>query len=31
MGIILDAAFERLRFSLVKWSQPRHDMPLSFT
>ena len=31
MGIILDAAFERLRFSLVRWSQPRHDMPLSFT
>ena len=31
MGIILDAAFERLRFSLVKWSQPRHDLPLSFS
>ncbi len=31
MGIIFDAVFERIRLSLVKWSQPRDDMPLSFT
>jgi NitT/TauT family transport system permease protein len=31
MGIILDAAFERLRGSLVKWSEPRFDIPLSFS
>jgi NitT/TauT family transport system permease protein len=31
LGIILDAAFEKLRGSLVRWSQPRDDMPLSFT
>ena len=31
MGIILDAAFERLRASLVKWSEPRFDLPLSFS
>ena len=31
MGIIFDAAFEKLRLSLVRWSQPRDDMPLSFT
>jgi NitT/TauT family transport system permease protein len=31
MGIILDAAFERLRASLVKWSEPRFDIPLSFS
>jgi NitT/TauT family transport system permease protein len=31
MGIILDAAFEKLRGSLVKWSQPRFDIPLSFS
>jgi NitT/TauT family transport system permease protein len=31
MGIILDAAFERLRASLVRWSEPRFDLPLSFS
>jgi NitT/TauT family transport system permease protein len=31
LGIILDALFERLRTSLVRWSQPRQDMPLSFS
>ena len=31
MGIALDAAFERLRSSLVKWSEPRFDIPLSFS
>jgi NitT/TauT family transport system permease protein len=31
MGIILDAAFERLRASLVRWSEPRFDIPLSFS
>jgi NitT/TauT family transport system permease protein len=31
MGIILDAAFERLRSRLVKWSEPRFDIPLSFS
>jgi NitT/TauT family transport system permease protein len=31
MGIILDAAFERLRRGLVKWSEPRFDIPLSFS
>jgi NitT/TauT family transport system permease protein len=31
MGIGLDAAFERLRRRLVKWSEPRFDMPLSFS
>jgi NitT/TauT family transport system permease protein len=31
MGILLDAAFERLRASLVKWSEPRFDIPLSFS
>ena len=31
MGIILDAAFERLRGSLVRWSEPRFDIPLSFS
>jgi NitT/TauT family transport system permease protein len=31
MGIILDAAFEKLRASLVKWSEPRFDIPLSFS
>ncbi|HEV7876687.1 ABC transporter permease [Bradyrhizobium sp.] len=30
MGIILDAAFEKLRRALVKWSEPRFDIPLSF-
>ena len=31
MGIIFDAVFEKVRMSLVRWSQPRDDMPLSFT
>ncbi len=31
LGIIFDAVFERIRLYLVKWSQPRDDMPLSFT
>lgn len=31
MGIVFDAVFERIRLSLVKWSEPRDDMPLSFT
>jgi NitT/TauT family transport system permease protein len=31
MGIILDAAFERLRAGLVKWSEPRFELPLSFS
>ncbi len=31
MGIILDAAFERLRAALVKWSEPRFDIPVSFS
>jgi NitT/TauT family transport system permease protein len=31
MGIALDAAFERLRRTLVKWSEPRFDIPLSFS
>jgi NitT/TauT family transport system permease protein len=31
MGIILDAAFEKLRRSLVKWAEPRFDIPLSFS
>src|SRR3954449_10069508 len=31
MGILLDAAFERLRGALVKWSEPRFDIPLSFS
>ena len=30
MGIGFDAAFERLRGRLVRWSEPRFDMPLSF-
>jgi NitT/TauT family transport system permease protein len=30
MGIGLDAAFEKLRGKLVRWSEPRFDMPLSF-
>jgi NitT/TauT family transport system permease protein len=30
MGIGLDAAFERLRSRLVRWSEPGFDMPLSF-
>ncbi|MET0221008.1 MAG: ABC transporter permease [Tardiphaga sp.] len=31
MGILFDAVFEKIRLSLVRWSQPRDDMPLSFT
>jgi NitT/TauT family transport system permease protein len=30
MGIMFDAAFERLRASLVRWSEPQFDIPLSF-
>jgi NitT/TauT family transport system permease protein len=30
MGIGLDAAFERLRARLVKWSEPDFEIPLSF-
>lgn len=30
MGIGLDAAFERLRSRLVRWSEPGFDIPLSF-
>jgi NitT/TauT family transport system permease protein len=30
MGIGFDAAFERLRRGLVRWSEPRFDMPLGF-
>jgi NitT/TauT family transport system permease protein len=31
MGISLDAAFEKLRKRLVRWSEPRFDLPLSFS
>jgi NitT/TauT family transport system permease protein len=31
MGIILDAAFEKLRGNLVRWAEPRFDIPLSFS
>jgi NitT/TauT family transport system permease protein len=31
MGIGLDAAFERMRGRLVRWSEPRFDLPLSFS
>ena len=31
MGIVLDAAFERLRSRLVKWSEPQFDIPVSFS
>src|SRR5262245_3195536 len=31
MGIILDAAFERIRARLVRWSEPQFDIPLSFS
>jgi NitT/TauT family transport system permease protein len=31
MGIGLDAAFENMRGRLVKWSEPRFDLPLSFS
>ena len=30
MGIGLDAAFEKLRSRLVRWSEPGFDIPLSF-
>src|SRR5258707_650441 len=30
MGIGLDAAFEKIRGRLVKWSEPGFDIPLSF-
>ena len=29
MGIGLDAAFEKLRAHLVRWSEPQLDMPVS--
>jgi len=31
MGIGLDAAFEKMRARLVKWSEPRFELPLSFS
>jgi NitT/TauT family transport system permease protein len=31
MGIGLDAAFEQLRKRLVRWSEPRFDLPLIFS
>jgi len=31
MGIGLDAGFERMRRRLVRWSEPRFDLPLSFS
>src|ERR1700741_3481892 len=31
MGIGLDAAFERMRQRLVRWSEPQFDIPLSFS
>jgi NitT/TauT family transport system permease protein len=31
MGILLDAAFERLRGALVKWSEPRFDIPVDYS
>ena len=31
VGIGLDAAFEKLRARLVRWSEPRFDLPLSFS
>jgi len=31
MGIGLDAAFEKMRARLVKWAEPRFDLPLSFS
>jgi NitT/TauT family transport system permease protein len=31
MGICLDAAFERVRERLVRWSEPQFDLPLSFS
>ena len=31
LGIVLDAAFDRLRRALVSWSESRQDIPLSFS
>jgi NitT/TauT family transport system permease protein len=31
LGICLDAAFERVRRRLVRWSDPQFDVPLSFS
>jgi NitT/TauT family transport system permease protein len=31
MGICLDAAFERMRKRLIRWSEPQFDIPLSFS
>jgi NitT/TauT family transport system permease protein len=31
MGIGFDAAFERIRARLVRWSEPQLDIPLSFS
>jgi NitT/TauT family transport system permease protein len=31
MGICFDAAFERIRERLVRWSEPQFDIPLSFS
>src|SRR6478735_7091384 len=31
MGIGVDAAFERIRARLVRWSEPQFDIPLSFS
>ena len=31
VSIGLDAAFEQLRKRLVRWSEPRFDLPLSFS
>jgi NitT/TauT family transport system permease protein len=31
LGICLDAAFERVRRRLVRWSEPQFDIPLSFS
>ena len=31
MGIGLDAAFEKMRARLVRWSEPQFDIPLSFS
>jgi NitT/TauT family transport system permease protein len=31
MGICLDAAFEKMRERLVRWSEPQFDIPLSFS
>jgi NitT/TauT family transport system permease protein len=31
MGICLDAAFEKMRERMVRWSEPQFDIPLSFS